>query len=189
MRHRGERPFSCPHCEKSYGLKRDLKEHMVLHTGEQPYVCEHCGKAFARRPSLRIHRRLHCSRLIYTQPPKVKGLYSAPAWSHIFAAKWIVFSFSCNHQGGISLTCCPSVFSIFNLRNRKQRILLFLLFSPQLQCTLCPKLLANSSSLRNHMKLHTGEKPHICQHCGKCFSQKGRVKEPRLILELQAANI
>ncbi|XP_038557389.1 oocyte zinc finger protein XlCOF6-like [Micropterus salmoides] len=115
MSHRGERPFSCPHCEKTYGLKRDLKEHMVLHTGEKPYVCEHCGKAFARRPSLRIHRLLHCSRMIYTQPPKV-------------------------------------------------------------QCALCPKLLANSGSLRNHMKLHTGEKPHICQHCGKCFSQKGNLE-------------
>ncbi|XP_040893077.1 zinc finger protein 408 [Toxotes jaculatrix] len=115
MSHRGERPFSCPHCEKTYGLKRDLKEHMVLHTGEKPYTCEHCGKAFARRPSLRIHRLLHCSRMIYTQPPKV-------------------------------------------------------------QCTLCPKLLANLGSLRNHMKLHTGEKPHICQHCGKCFSQKGNLE-------------
>lgn len=71
MGHRGERPFSCPHCEKSYGLKRDLKEHMVLHTGERPYTCEHCGKAFARRPSLRIHRQLHCSRMVYTQLPKV----------------------------------------------------------------------------------------------------------------------
>ncbi|KAM7424674.1 hypothetical protein PAMA_000838 [Pampus argenteus] len=114
LSHRGERPYSCPHCEKTYGLKRDLKEHLVLHTGEKPFVCEHCGKGFARRPSLRIHRLLHCSRLIYTQAPK-------------------------------------------------------------LQCTVCPKLLANAGSLRNHMKLHTGEKPHVCQHCGKCFSQKGNL--------------
>lgn len=50
----------------------------------------------------------------------------------------------------------------------------FLLQLWQVQCSVCPKLLANPGSLRNHMKLHTGEKPHICHHCGKCFSQKGK---------------
>lgn len=83
MSHRGERPFSCPHCQKSYGLRRDLKEHLVLHSGEKPYVCERCGKAFARRPSLRIHRLLHCSRMTYTQPPKVGGAKVAPADPHL----------------------------------------------------------------------------------------------------------
>lgn len=45
----------------------------------------------------------------------------------------------------------------------------------QLQCPVCTKLLANSGSLRNHMKLHSGQKPHSCQHCGKTFSQKGEL--------------
>lgn len=55
----------------------------------------------------------------------------------------------------------------------------------QVQCTVCPKLLANPGSLRNHMKLHTGEKPHICQHCGKRFSQKGGVSGSGPILALK----
>ena len=71
MSHRGERPFSCPQCEKSYGLKRDLREHMVLHTGDKPYVCDLCGKAFARRPSLRLHRLHYCSSRLNEKTPKV----------------------------------------------------------------------------------------------------------------------
>ena len=73
MSHRGERPFACPHCEKSYGLKRDLREHMVLHTGDKPYVCDLCGKAFARRPSLRLHRLHYCSSRLNEKSPKVRG--------------------------------------------------------------------------------------------------------------------
>ncbi|KAE8297663.1 Zinc finger protein 219 [Larimichthys crocea] len=89
MSHRGERPFSCPHCEKTYGLKQDLKEHMVLHTGEKPpppslqqddlhtasegnlechlrihngekpYPCTECDQSFSQKPELRRHMFSH----------------------------------------------------------------------------------------------------------------------------------
>lgn len=37
------------------------------------------------------------------------------------------------------------------------------------QCNICDKKLQTRVSYRNHLKRHTQEKQHICQHCGKGF--------------------
>lgn len=44
------------------------------------------------------------------------------------------------------------------------------------QCTLCDKKLQSRTSYRNHMKRHTEEKKHECEHCGKRFFTRYHLK-------------
>ena len=41
------------------------------------------------------------------------------------------------------------------------------------KCKYCGKIFKGGPKMRDHINTHTGEKPHVCQHCGKTFASKG----------------
>uniref|UniRef100_A0A670YZ55 C2H2-type domain-containing protein n=2 Tax=Pseudonaja textilis TaxID=8673 RepID=A0A670YZ55_PSETE len=44
------------------------------------------------------------------------------------------------------------------------------------KCFQCGKCFAQKGDLKNHQRIHTGEQPYECSFCGKCFNQKGNLK-------------
>ncbi|KAL3859090.1 hypothetical protein ACJMK2_009324 [Sinanodonta woodiana] len=51
--------YKCNQCDKVFGLKGNLKQHMALHSNEKPFQCNICGQTFTLKGNMKKHLQLH----------------------------------------------------------------------------------------------------------------------------------
>ncbi|XP_077548157.1 uncharacterized protein LOC144160957 [Haemaphysalis longicornis] len=139
----GGRLLQCQQCSFMTVLPSSANEQ------QRPHQCSHCGKAFAEEGSLVAHPRTHMGERPYR-------CHLCPgAFSHKSS-----LAAHLHRHSGPSLNSHREPCS--NVPGRRQ-----------LRCQQCSYATLRSSHLKNHLRTHTGERPHQCSHCGKAFAEKG----------------
>ncbi|XP_072250585.1 zinc finger protein 1035 [Leuresthes tenuis] len=207
--------LSCHFCGKCFNSVSYLKRHEQNHRGERPYHCIECGKTFKRRAHLMGHRIVHQKRIQCTVCKKIlptvgellqhrrshlqKGVLQCPDCPAQFQYPAHLLRHLKTHPHKkkkkmahepeeetpikpqqsletvkeqdepkqVQCSLCKEVFDDPHIL--RKHCLTHISGSSSNQCPFCKLSFSDRRYLLRHMVKHTGDKPFSCTNCGKQF--------------------
>ncbi|XP_046801412.1 zinc finger protein 502-like [Lucilia cuprina] len=139
--------YNCPHCKRNYRALYNLNRHIrSAHIEEKSLNCTICSVSFSRVDVLKRHMQLHSE----------EKNYSCVLCSRSFKTRDYLYAHDKAHHSGNSFV------SKKNKRAKAEN-------TNQNQCGQCGKLFKSSFAYKNHLLIHTNEKPYECESCNKKF--------------------
>ncbi|KAM4736178.1 zinc finger protein 1035 isoform 1-T2 [Anableps anableps] len=139
-----EESFDCKVCLKSFPTENRLSRHNTMFHTVKKFKCSRCGSAFSHEKTLKQHRRVKRCK-------KPKSESYTPLQESNQPTENIA-----KQLDGIRKKILVKIQPLFN------KDLKFV-------CSYCPRAFKKSWQLNVHTRLHTGERPYSCKHCGEKF--------------------
>uniref|UniRef100_A0A8C5E5Z5 Zinc finger and BTB domain-containing protein 16-A-like n=1 Tax=Gouania willdenowi TaxID=441366 RepID=A0A8C5E5Z5_GOUWI len=180
MRHEGSTPGQqcCGECGLQLHSRQAFEQHRRLHTEEKGNGCEYCGKHFQDSMRLRMHMLSHTAPAEALVCDQCGATFSSE--DALEGPTMAVFCLLCakrfQTQKALQHYICSHCDRPFPSHTTLKRHLRSHTGDHPFECEFCGSCFRDDGTLRGHKRIHTGEKPYECNGCGKRFSLKHQLE-------------